>query len=994
MAQNPIVNPCGKAGYLPKRRFVIPGLKSGKLSFQASTFLDTNIHQLPIGGSSAASILCRENYHLLAYAIVNDDAPCTGIALPKKAPQPTNDTAFNGDVCATQNVSFLPDMSPPPSAPPPTWRASTLLVTNHGGRQMKTLEMKYHKEAGNKNTKSYRGTVPGIVVSERQDAVWVCGIMNGVGNRSLNSVPKNSAPPPKTVSGLLSSIAKGQQALLADRGNLGYQVHLLKRSDVMNAGGTLKDLENAPDIYHGEVKIQGTFNTWNKLDLTAHPFDEYENNKCMLAYQPNAINCTTGAPNWQKCKMNLILVHFLAWEKQIVECGLLGKADGKWPFPEGGAPPESACGRWSAIFKDIREDFARMLDETIKFLTSGNFHYFFNAIGTLKDFFGSLMNSFADIYAHPTTQCIFTKVSALAQRTSFEDLLWVGYSKMDENSMGQAFAYYIGCDGEVLGRYDHMSLIDVQMDLVTLIGRQSLHSVLRRRRHLEEARSDGALGVLTSALAPPSQHLPPFPPSSPSAPPPPPLSDAELWEELAQEEEERNAKLPGAQSRRLATGKGSGGRTSGCGSTGMAPSPPPRDEPSNAWGDGTMDDFSTTESNDFSGSFSNAGGLTGEGCNPFGGPPPPPPLEINKGKGQVLLDAHATGFTFMLNTFLEPVIVIARCPGEADDEAQDCRQEYHKYAYNYSKNNAYMGCRKDGTPKKEGKPMTDVEVRERCDSIVLDFEKPKKASLAVAIQTPPGLSNIAYDWSVAKRVANGYTDGRFLVASFSGQTVADAPGTSAGKGPGGPKTGIDSSVDDFISDFLGAPEDRIHTMVKPILQNRFAESRDQLSAAIFGIDLFTPVQITCDLAKGPGCKKGGDMDKKSKGKGRRMSDEELLEQIATRPTSQRQAERHRRHLFEKVDKMFVETLTCMAPIDFEFPLMPPLIYKPLLNVYPPGVDGLIFFSIVGPGLLMEGQCTIHIAFTILLKGKLCVFKKVAAVAIVPQVSNAHLNNPP
>ena len=43
----------------------------------------------------------------------------------------------------------------------------------------------------------------------------------------------------------------------------------------------------------------------------------------------------------------------------------------------------------------------------------------------------------------------------------------------------------------------------------------------------------------------------------------------------------------------------------------------------------------------------------------------------------------------------------------------------------------------------------------------------------------------------------------------------------------------------------------------------------------------------------------------------------------------------------------------MAPIDFEFPLMPPLVYKPLLNVYPPGMDGLVFFSIVGPGLLME-----------------------------------------
>ena len=69
---------------------------------------------------------------------------------------------------------------------------------------------------------------------------------------------------------------------------------------------------------------------------------------------------------------------------------------------------------------------------------------------------------------------------------------------------------------------------------------------------------------------------------------------------------------------------------------------------------------------------------------------------------------------------------------------------------------------------------------------------------------------------------------------------------------------VDSMLDKIDSLLgLNSPEGRIHTLRAPILQTRMAETRDEVSAQIFGINLFTPKQITCDLAKGPGCKKGG-----------------------------------------------------------------------------------------------------------------------------------------
>ena len=75
----------------------------------------------------------------------------------------------------------------------------------------------------------------------------------------------------------------------------------------------------------------------------------------------------------------------------------------------------------------------------------------------------------------------------------------------------------------------------------------------------------------------------------------------------------------------------------------------------------------------------------------------PPDLDtfqtgLTPGIGVMRLGAWAKGFTFMLNTFLEPVAVIARCEGEASGGHDPCKMEYHRYSYDYTENNRFQGC--------------------------------------------------------------------------------------------------------------------------------------------------------------------------------------------------------------------------------------------------------------------------------------------------------------
>ena len=800
-------------------------------------------------------VLCRRPYHVLAYAITNDPEPCTGRwTVPPATPGPVQVPC-----CGPVSVDFKPGIY----TIPPVWRASTLALVDHTGRILKTMGMQFSQPAGSHQTTAYRGTVPGVVAAtvHNQNAVWVCGMMND----ALSTVGAGATNPFGTGSALRD----------VEHPNDGWQLHLMKHSDLMD---NYQALESGSSIEHTHITIQTTYNLRNPFDLQAYPQELYSGGKCMLAFQPNALNCTGLSGVGFECKMGLLRAHVMAIDTAIGECTIGGKASGRHPFPEGGATSSSACGQWAALAHELDSDFTAALDDVIHFFTSGNVNYIIHAVEAVMTFVRTLIGG---VYLHPQIQCLIRKASHAQHFTMQEDLLWVGYSKMDRDSNGQSFAYYVGCDGELLGRVGDIDAASA-----------------RRRRRLAQSQSGGTAPSWSWRRA----------------------------EQVRLYEEEMKA-------RRL-TDSGN-------------------DRSDN--GNDRSDNGNDQSDND------------GEGD---GGPSPPLPAPpLMGGLGQMQLSKWATGFTFMLNTFLEPVAVIARCDGEANGRTQPCATEYHKYFFKYTENNQYMGCESESDAN-----LTDAQARSACTGIRLDFSGAAAGdggSLAVSIKVPPAISGIGYDASVTPQEGY-YADGRYLVVSFSGMTTEHVAGTNEDQGEGqgvGPHLSVGSSL---VGKFLGSPEDRIHTLIAPILQTHAGESIDSLEAQLLGINLFTPKEITCDLAKGPGCKKGGSLDHithHNSGSGRRLT--------------QRAVARARRQLSST---MFVDTLNCQSPISFSFPLMRPIIYKPLMQVPVEGVDGLVFFTIVIPGVMIQGQATIHISFTLNLEGDLCLFSRVAAVAVAPQAS--------
>ena len=533
--------------------------------------------------------------------------------------------------------------------------------------------------------------------------------------------------------------------------SLGWQLHLLRRSDLVDGLPTanygMADL-NTP-ITNTDINIQTTWNLVDPSDMEAYPQSIYDGGKCMLAYQPNAINCTAGLSGPQsgvECKMKVITAHLFGIEQAVTECGFLTKASGAKPYPPGGAQPDSACGKWAALASELTGDFTAALKNVIHFVETFDFSDLMSAYNNIKNFFENLASG---VLQHPSIQCLQTKVEALLSPILQEDLLWVGYNKMDPQNNGQAFAYYIGCDGELLSRVGHPSLVSD-----------------RRRRKLEE------------------------------------------WRRLEEGQ--------GADASSTSTDSGGEGNGGGGGDTG--------------------------------GSDGDGGGDQGDSSPP----PSPPAIPLASGTGQMQLSRWATGFTFLLNTFLEPVAAISRCNGQAENKATPCTMEFHKYNYDYTPNNQYMGCRNE-----DGSNMTAEEAMTMCTSITLDFgNSGKDASLAVAIKVPSGISNIAYDAGVTERQGM-YTDGQYLTVSFTGMTTEHVAGTNLGTGDGAPQIPdplgipLDKAVGAIpvpkqvsaLSSLLASPEDRIHVLMAPILQTRAAESRDTLQAKLLGKNLFTPKEI-------------------------------------------------------------------------------------------------------------------------------------------------------
>ena len=204
--------------------------------------------------------------------------------------------------------------------------------------------------------------------------------------------------------------------------------------------------------------------------------------------------------------------------------------------------------------------------------------------------------------------------------------------------------------------------------------------------------------------------------------------------------------------------------------------------------------------------------------------------DIRSESKTLLHGKHVTGLSFFYNMFLDPHVMVARCPtpemGRRGRKNTGCRMEFHSYAACSGRfgRSCLVRLQTSSNLPRGGMMNTPGSTRPTTSAATsLSQANTVERTLKNSFPIPAGLGSVAHDSSLAP------VEGRFFTAAFVGLTAEHIDATQQNGGP---------------------PEDRIFMVRQPIMQTGWDKSQDAVVFKTFGFDLIGAVCLRYNIRAG------------------------------------------------------------------------------------------------------------------------------------------------